>query len=377
MTRLEDVTWYSPFVHLVGAVLSFADPITDILTLVEFYRADHKIWFGVGLAFVILPCLVFPIMYSIFLRTNENYSCTRRCTQTILCGFHPFSAAFVRLQGFVFCLEKWWRGNEMDSDKKEEANYVLTYIDIAVLFETALESAPQFLIQLYAASVQVEPVEVIQIISLSVSFLSVTWAFTTADEMFLAGRADLTIKHKHFLFITHLFLLSSRLFAICYFTISYKWWVIGVLLFHTFVMLIADNIYILMCGCRRLKQGSPEDKCTSTVAIMCILSVLLSCVNWLREDFSTRALYSVLMNGESPKAMQVFFSVLSVVENFVIILLFYFSEFSNTWYSLPVTVCVCVFSVLGSVMRVTHFHFLLGSKSVKNDTVKPQGSNNV
>ena len=29
----EDLKWYSPFVLLVGAILSFADPITDILTL--------------------------------------------------------------------------------------------------------------------------------------------------------------------------------------------------------------------------------------------------------------------------------------------------------------------------------------------------------
>ena len=59
----EDLKCYSPFVFFVGAVLSFADPITDILTLVEFYRANHKIWFGVGLTFVLLPCLAFPPMF--------------------------------------------------------------------------------------------------------------------------------------------------------------------------------------------------------------------------------------------------------------------------------------------------------------------------
>ena len=66
----KDLKWYSPFVFFVGAVLSFADPITDILTLVEFYRANHKIWFGVGLTFVLLPCLAFPPMFC-HLRINE------------------------------------------------------------------------------------------------------------------------------------------------------------------------------------------------------------------------------------------------------------------------------------------------------------------
>ena len=45
--------WYDIFVDLFGTILSFADPITDILTLVEFYRTDHKTWFVVGLCFII------------------------------------------------------------------------------------------------------------------------------------------------------------------------------------------------------------------------------------------------------------------------------------------------------------------------------------
>ena len=61
----EDLKWYSPFVLLVGAILSIADPITDILTLVEFYRADHMTWFGVGLTFVLLPCLAFTVVYQL------------------------------------------------------------------------------------------------------------------------------------------------------------------------------------------------------------------------------------------------------------------------------------------------------------------------
>ena len=38
----KELKWYDIFVVLFGTILSFADPITDILTLVEFYSADHK-----------------------------------------------------------------------------------------------------------------------------------------------------------------------------------------------------------------------------------------------------------------------------------------------------------------------------------------------
>ena len=57
----KKLKWYSILEVLFGTILSFADPITDILTPVEFYRADHKTWFGVGLTFIILPSLYFSV----------------------------------------------------------------------------------------------------------------------------------------------------------------------------------------------------------------------------------------------------------------------------------------------------------------------------
>ena len=39
--EVKDLKWYSAFLFLLGAILSFADPITDILTLVEFYRTTR------------------------------------------------------------------------------------------------------------------------------------------------------------------------------------------------------------------------------------------------------------------------------------------------------------------------------------------------
>ena len=50
--------------------------------------------------------------------------------------------------------------------------------------------------------------------------------------------------------------------------------------------------------------------------------------------------------------------MLFVIENITLILLFYFSHFPHTWYSLPVTIYVCLFAVLGAVMRLTYFYFL-------------------
>ena len=252
--EVKDLKWYSPFVFLVGAILSFADPITDIITLVEFYRNDHKTWFGVGLAFVILPCFVYLILFG--LRDSprldeEHATITGCCARTIICGLHPFSPALARLR-FLLSLKKWRRGDdETDAGEIQTGNSLLRHIDLIVLYESVLESAPQFIIQLYAMNAQEELVQIIQMISLPVSLLSLNWAFVMIDEMvWFHGRelGDLTITRKIFIFVTHFFLLSSRLFAFSYFTVAFKWWVIGVWLFHTFMMMMARSTLCCSTG---------------------------------------------------------------------------------------------------------------------------------
>ena len=353
--KARRLKWYSPLLLLFGAILSFADPLTDILTLVKFYRADQKIWFVVGLTFVILPCLVFPIIYSVFKdRDLSLYSDSRKCAQVFLCGFHPFSCALVRLQGFVYFLKKWLRSNEIVPGGITLANGVVaddlvTHIDFAVLFESVVESAPQFIIQLYAASVQDEPVDLIQIVSLTVSFLSLTWAFTIADEILHEGHIiPLKIRHKLALFATHSLLLSSRLFAICYFAVSYKWLVLVILSFHTLVIAVTDNIRYCQKGSYWAQLGFG--------------SIFFISVHWLRDDLAAQQAEDDDIDTGNRKSrvltMQVFSNVLFVLENLIMITLFYFSERSNTWYSLPLTVCVCLLSVIGSVIRITLFKFL-------------------
>ena len=51
-----------------------------------------------------------------------------------------------RIEGFIFCLKEWWCGDEIDLHSDAKAEVVLDHIDIAVLFEAVLESAPQFIL---------------------------------------------------------------------------------------------------------------------------------------------------------------------------------------------------------------------------------------
>ena len=49
-------------------------------------------------------------------------------------------------------------------------------------------------------------------------------------------------RHQVALYVTHLLVLNIRLFAICYFTVTDKWWVIAVLMFHSCVVVITTVI---------------------------------------------------------------------------------------------------------------------------------------
>ena len=194
------VKWYSTIFLLVGTILAVADPVADILTLGEFYLNDHKTWFGVGLVFVILPSLVISCLYyrchylkvlflcwcrGIFKTDHEVEDAIKEVFSTpdLLFGWNLLALPYKRLQAFILCsrnFKKLWHETlEEDCDKKiKNLIYEETWLG---MFQAILESAPQFIIQLQATIFQQEQVSTIQIVSLSVSSLSVAWTVTNAD----------------------------------------------------------------------------------------------------------------------------------------------------------------------------------------------------
>ena len=122
-------------------------------------------------------------------------------------------------------------------------------------------------------AVQQQSVSIIQMVSLPVSFLSIAWASVVADEFvhFDERHPTSSVKNKVILFVTHLFILSSRLFAVALFPVSYKWWVTSVLILHCTSITICDRVWL----CRAQIADNDE-----------LLSVIFFCFHWLRDDLS-------------------------------------------------------------------------------------------
>ena len=345
---MAEPKWYRVFVVLLGTILSFADPFTDILTLVEFYRAGHKTWFGVGLSFIFLPNFFFLFAnFTAGSNDQENGRCKAclKYTYTLVFGFNPLLPVWLKLRTLYCYLKELLKPTQEsdthqlveDSDQLDDLQWSSKF---AVLAEAALESAPQFIIQLYAMVVQQESVSIIQMVSLPVSFLSLAWASIVADKFLHCDEGGLSFSKKDRIlhFVTHLFILSSRLLAVALFTVSYlKWWVTFVLILHCTGITIYDIVW------HRDLEGFDRDE-----AFQLVMSF---CLHWLRDDL-------FLLGGfyrYTCLRMQLVSNVLFVIENTTMILLFYFSHFPHFWFSLPVTICVCLFAVLGAIMRLTHF----------------------
>ena len=101
-------------------------------------------------------------------------------------------------------------------------------------------------------------------------------------------------RHQVALYVTHLLVLSSRLFAICYFTDSYKWWVIAVLMFHSCVVVIATVI-----------QNRDKVDCDASNVSLAIFFMGIHC---LREYDLVELSISVEEIGHHETTMRVFSS---------------------------------------------------------------------
>ena len=101
-------------------------------------------------------------------------------------------------------------------------------------------------------------------------------------------------RHQVALYVTHLLVLNIRLFAICYFTVTDKWWVIAVLMFHSCVVVITTVI-----------QNRDKVDCDASNVSLAIFFMGIHC---LREYDLVELSISVEEIGHHETTMRVFSS---------------------------------------------------------------------
>ena len=333
----RELNWYSTFFFLFGAIIGFADPITDLLTLVTFYRSSHTTWFAVGLVFLILPCFLYVFSEWMFRGDPIRNTCG---TRTMILGFNPFSPAITRLRAFIFCCKNFGQLRRGELNRTAFLIYPNKLLlhgkqpKIAAFFEAVGEAAPQFTIQLHALIVQDKPVEIIQMVSLPLSFLSLVWSFTAFDFMLTERNTRL---EKLAIVSYNFCLISSRLFAITYFVLLYKWWLIAILGLHSLANAAAE----LRIQPLNLKYATRREMPKQYQRLLSMCLVL-----WLRPwNIFTMKVWLCRL-----------YFITHAAENIVMILVYYFLVSQYHWYSLPVTISVCIFSVLGCGLTLMYLN---------------------
>lgn len=364
ISRLK-VKWYDTIVLLVGSVLAVVDPVTDILTLRQFYLKDHKVWFGMGLAFVVLPSLSMLTAARYLRSISEGESTGMGLILGVLCGWNPLTLAYMRFKAFILCssnFKKLWRNETLEDDCRKKIQLVIMTAYRSGMVEAFSESIPQFIIQLHATIVLQEQVSTIQMISLCASFLSITWAFTDKSVrilMSLEGVKEIDsttckIITTVVFYLSWLFHLSSRLLAITFFTVSFKWWAISVFVFHSIVLVAfygvwGADIMIILTG----TLNEDLDRIIKVILSLYVVSASTTLIGYSPgAQIFAKQDKSLLI-----RALPLLF--LNVIENVIMICVNYSVEEPHAWYSVPVTVCVCVFSLVGGLVKVALYYFIL------------------
>ena len=356
-----EVKWYSTIFLLLGTILAVADPVTDILTLREFYLNDHKTWFCVGLVFVTLPSLVISCLYYRCCSLDED----SRTAPDLLFGWNPLSLPYRRFQAFILCsrnFKKLWYNEMLTECCEKKIKHLIEDETWFGMFEAILESAPQFIMQLYATIVQQEQVSTIRMVSLCVSFLSLAWTSTNADVWcFVTVGKSFNKKYlptkfitKTFFLISQIFHLSSRLFAITFFSVAFKWWIVVVVMFH--------NIAIASVAFWDFRAN--DQSCHFCTPIFMFVHGVFY---WITDDGACGLHFDNDVDHDEKiefpninvKIVKKASHFLFVIENVIMISVFYSKEEIHSWYSVPVTVCVCVFSLVGCLMRVAICRYFL------------------
>lgn len=194
---------------LFGALLSFADPITDGLTCWKYFEDGEILWFVLCILFIVLPGIMYLIFWLCIMPSNESTSSgqlvtkLRCCVISMCCPFLP-------------CCGKLYVAL---TTKKHEDHKL--YIEVFNCLEVGVELAPQFILQFYAAMVQSRTVSTIQIVSLTITFLRIGWCYANINE-------DCTCQ----LCFGGLISVAARVFAFSLFAVALGPWVVLIIALH-------------------------------------------------------------------------------------------------------------------------------------------------
>ena len=257
MTEVICLKWYHTFVFLFQTALSLADIVTDALTCRTYFRQKEFTRFGLGLALIVVPMIV-TALWSIVASTtrildNEDADemedvgeadvFFRGTVLNVCLSCFCLGPTLHSLELFLYCARNfqalWKSKNGIKVSKDHGSVYYLYMHNMNMkLVEGLLESAPQLTLQIYAMVKQNQPIETIQVVSASISFLSFTWMITTNEDLRERTGYNKKLLHTIAIFISNLGLVAGRTCALIFFAVAFGWWLSLIICAHWAIMVL-------------------------------------------------------------------------------------------------------------------------------------------
>eukprot|EP00794_Sanderia_malayensis_P004608 gene4608-5214_t len=227
---------------LSSSFMFFTDIVTDALVAYQHYGNGDYNWFGLTLAFIVLPSISMQIFSCKWLR--DDYIALKWWTYVLhFCQLGTIQRYFkVFHSGFK-------TRNQEKVLKEDYAKFLKEWRDITLLrlFEGFMEAAPQTILQLYILTSSSEFIlsrDWLTATSAVVSVISLSWSIVSYSQMMFLCLNDKSLSYCGYMFqiLYRLFMVSSRVIVLVLFSSAFKEYVFIFIFIHCCVMFAWINL---------------------------------------------------------------------------------------------------------------------------------------
>lgn len=362
--------WYHTFLFLFQAILTVTDTTTDILTCLTYREQGHHKWFAVSLGVTVITMVVLCI-WSVIASTSRVWQedsdaetsypdvIFRNTRINILLGCLCMGPQLHSIEMFLFCacrFKELWKSDSGLRIDKDRLYYLYVHTLNLKMVEGLLESAPQLIIQLYVMLEKSENIELIQIISAPISFLSLTWMITSMEVFREFANYNMKLLYNLVIFLSNVGIIAARTLAITFFTLAFPWWL--------FLVFCAHCLIINACGFVLWRSKRKQDM---FVFIFAYSPLYLLIYSWyyLNKLRGTEAGFSLPLQ----LGVSIAWHLLFTVENIAMISGYYIWVPDKQWFETLALAVVLIGNVGGMLLKYLSWHCCFADSNEDNNAV--------
>lgn len=364
--------WHHTFLFLFQAILTVADTTTDILTCLTYREQGHQQWFAVSLGVTLITLTVLCI-WSIIASTSRAWTQNddsdvqianpdvifRNTGMNVALGCLCVGLPLHSLQLFFFCachFKELWESSNGLRIEKDRLYYLYIHTFNLKMVEGLLESAPQLIIQVYSMVMRDDEIELIQMISASISFLALTWMFTCVEVQREFANYNMKLLHNVVIFLSNVGIVAARTLAIIFFTLAFPWWLF--LVFYVHWLIINATGFFLWRSKRK------QDIFVFIFAYSPLYIFVYS--SYYLKKLRGNAPLSVTLQNVSTICWHVLFTA----ENIAMISAYYLMPHEQAWFDIPALAVVVIANIGGMLLKWVSWCCCFSENSQHDKTIR-------